>query len=255
MSRSTASRAFVVVLALIPAAPIIAGFLVTSHSASAGPPVAGYSPTAQTSRLTSQPPSEQGAIVAQVLRRTVIRAAPGARRLAVLRTRTEFGSPENLLVVTQAPGWLGVVTPIAGNGRIGWIRSSTAQLFRIDWRIEVSLSRRRLTVLEAGKVRRRYPVAIGRPSAPTPEGHFAVTDRLATGDPTGPYGCCVLALTARSPHAIQGWNGGDRIAIHSTPDTSSVGQPVSHGCLRLSLAAGRWMMNHIPLGTPTFIGT
>jgi lipoprotein-anchoring transpeptidase ErfK/SrfK len=255
MNRSTASRAFVVVLALIPAVPIIAGFLITSHSASAGPPVAGYNPTAQTSRLTSQPPSEQGAMVARVLRRTVMRADPGGRKLAVLRTRTEFGSPENLLVVNRAPGWLGVVSPIAGNGRIGWIPTSTAGLSRVGWRIEVSLSRRRLTVLEAGKVRERYAIAIGRPSAPTPEGRFAVTDRLATGDPTGPYGCCVLALTARSPHAIQGWNGGDRIAIHSTPDAPSIGQPVSHGCLRLSLPAGRWMMNHIPLGTPTLIRT
>ena len=255
MNRSTASRVFVSVLALIPAVPIIAGFLITSHSASAGPPVAGYNPAAQTSELTPQPPSVQGAIVAQVLRRTVMRASPGGRRLAVQRPRTEYGSPENLLVANQKPGWLGVVSPIAGNGRVGWIPASTAQLFRVDWRIEVSLSRRTLTILEAGKVRERYAVAIGRDSAPTPQGRFAITDRLATGDPTGPYGCCILALTARSPHAIQGWNGGDRIAIHSTPDSSSIGQPVSHGCLRLSLSAGRWMMNHIPLGTPTLIGT
>src|SRR2546421_12275313 len=105
--RFAASGVFVGVLPLLPAAPIIAGFFVTSHSASAGPPVAGYSPTAQTSRLTSQPPSEQGAIVAQVLRRSVIRAAPGGRRLAVLRTRTEVGPPEDLPFVTPTPGWVG----------------------------------------------------------------------------------------------------------------------------------------------------
>ena len=63
----------------------------------------------------------------------------------------------------------------------------------------------------------------------------------------------MLALSAESPHAIQGWNGGDRIAIHSTPETSSIGLPVSHGCLRLTLAEGRWLMAHVPLGTPTLI--
>ena len=80
-------------------------------------------------------------------------------------------------------------------------------------------------------------------------------DRLTTGDPSGPYGCCILALSAKAPHAIQGWNGGDRIAIHSTPDTGSIGLPVSHGCLRLTLAEGRWLIDHIPLGTPTIISS
>jgi lipoprotein-anchoring transpeptidase ErfK/SrfK len=28
---------------------------------------------------------------------------------------------------------------------------------------------------------------------------------------------------------------------------------VSHGCLRLTLAEGRWLLSHIPLGTPTII--
>jgi lipoprotein-anchoring transpeptidase ErfK/SrfK len=110
-------------------------------------------------------------------------------------------------------------------------------------------------VIEDGEVRQRYTIAVGGPDAPTPTGRFAVTDRLATHDPTGPYGCCILALSAHSPHAIQGWSGGNRIAIHSTPDTASIGQPVSHGCMRLTLAEGQWLLSHIPLGTPTFVGT
>jgi lipoprotein-anchoring transpeptidase ErfK/SrfK len=93
------------------------------------------------------------------------------------------------------------------------------------------------------------------PSAPTPAGTFAVTDRLVTHDPTGPYGCCILALSAVAPHAIQGWTGGNRIAIHSTPETSSIGYAVSHGCMRLTLPEGRWLLAHIPLGTPVVISS
>jgi lipoprotein-anchoring transpeptidase ErfK/SrfK len=104
-----------------------------------------------------------------------------------------------------------------------------------------------------GRIVARYKVAIGAPASPTPTGRFAVTDRLKTGDPSGPYGCCIVALSAKAPHAIQGWNGGDRIAIHSTPETWSIGQAISHGCLRLTLAQGRWLLAHIPLGTPTLI--
>jgi lipoprotein-anchoring transpeptidase ErfK/SrfK len=98
-------------------------------------------------------------------------------------------------------------------------------------------------------------VAIGAGYAPTPTGRFAVTDRLSTGDPGGPYGCCILALSAHSPHAIAGWTGGDRIAVHSTPETESIGQPDSHGCVRVTLAEGRWLLAHIPLGTPALISS
>ena len=61
--------------------------------------------------------------------------------------------------------------------------------------------------------------------------------------------------SAKSPHAIQDWPGGDRIAIHSTPDTSSIGLPVSHGCMRLTVAEAQWLLDHIPLGTPTLISS
>jgi|SRR5947209_4549600 len=246
------------VVALLPAAPIVAGFVITAGSAAArGPRVAAYSAvsTAQFSQLTPEPPSNNGALVAVVRVRTTMRATPGGRPIGTVRRRTEFGSPQELWVFRSIPGWLGVVSPLAGNGRIGWIPRSAASIAQTNWELKVSLSARRLTVLLGGLIAQRYTVAIGRPDAPTPAGRFEVTDLLTTGDPGGPYGCCILALSAKSPHAIQGWGGGNRIAIHSTPDTGSIGQPVSHGCLRLTLSAGRWLLSHIPLGTPTLIST
>ena len=158
-------------------------------------------------------------------------------------------------VVRHSGTWLGVVSPSAGNNRLGWIRASDASLSRVTWQLRVSLSARKLTVLDNGRVKQRYTVAIGAPDAPTPTGRFAVTDRLLTGDSAGPYGCCILALSAKAPHAIQDWSGGDRIAIHSTPETETIGEAVSHGCVRLTLAEGQWLINHIPLGTPTVITT
>jgi lipoprotein-anchoring transpeptidase ErfK/SrfK len=252
-------------IALIPAIPVIIGIVLglTQPGAGAAPastavnltPVPSH-PSAPVKRHTSPAlpvAPGPGAIVAVVLHSTTLRATPHGRRLARLTTKTQFGSPETALVVRHVPGWLGVVTTQAGNGKVGWIPLSTVSLARVNWELKVSLRARRLTVLEGGKVLKRYTVAIGQPAAPTPTGRFAVTDRLTTGNPSGPYGCCILALSAHSPHAIEGWDGGDRIAIHSTPEVSSIGQPVSHGCLRLTLAEGRWLLGHIPLGTPTLI--
>lgn len=244
------------VAVLIAAAPIAAGVVISSRTVRGAPASSGYvpvTPSPPARKHSSGLPPGPGTLVAQVVHSTTMRVAPGGRPLAKLTTRTEFRSPEALWVLARSGKWLGVVSPLAGNGRIGWIPRSATTLGRVRWKIKASLSARRLTVLEDGKVRQRYAVAVGRPTAPTPTGRFAVTDRLATHDPTGPYGCCILALSASSPHAIQGWTGGNRIAIHSTPETSSIGQPVSHGCMRLTLAEGQWLMDHIPLGTPVIV--
>jgi lipoprotein-anchoring transpeptidase ErfK/SrfK len=245
--------------ALIPAVPIVAGFVITAGSVGvAKVKAAGYNAVAPAPPAVARGerlPPGSGELVAVIRHRTTMRTAPAGRPLTSLGTRTGFGSPQALWVIQHSPGWLGVISPLAGNGRVGWIPGSAASLGRVSWELKVSLSARRLTVTESGKVLQRYTVAIGRPTAPTPTGRFAVTDKLATNDPTGPYGCCILAISAHAPHAIQGWNGGDRIAIHSTPDTASIGQPVSHGCVRLTLAEGRWLMSHIPLGTPTLISS
>ena len=249
----------VLLLALV---PIVVALLINggngpgpgpSAAASVFTPVAAAKPSsAHRSRLGGP---GRGAVVAVVRDVTKMRSRPWGPTIATVGTRTGFGSPQAVWVVRRSGGWLGVISPQAGNGHVGWIPAADTTLGRVNWELEVSLSARRLTVLHDGRTLERYTVAIGQPGAPTPTGRFAVTDRLRTGDPSGPYGCCILALSAKAPHAIQDWSGGNRIAIHSTPETSTIGEPVSHGCLRLTLAEGRWLLNHIPLGTPTLISS
>jgi hypothetical protein len=257
--------ALAAVVALVALIPIVIGVLLTSGGSQAAAvttaashftPVPAALPAkgspAHAKAGPSAPPGP-GALVALVRHSTTMRSSPAGRPVARLTTRTGFGSPQAVWVVRRSGDWLGVVSTLAGNGHVGWILQSATSLSRVSWELRVSLSARRLTVIDAGRAVERYTVAVGRPTAPTPTGRFAVTDRLATGDPTGPYGCCILALSAMAPHAIQGWDGGNRIAIHSTPETSSIGEPVSHGCMRLTLAEGKWLLEHIPLGTPTLI--
>jgi lipoprotein-anchoring transpeptidase ErfK/SrfK len=210
-------------------------------------------PPADPTALNRLLPPGRGPLVALLARPTTMRSRPGGPVIARLERRTPFGSPQVLWVRRLSGAWLGVVSVLAGNHRLGWIPAAAASLTRTDWEIGVDLNRRQVVVLDGGQIVRRFTVAIGAPASPTPTGAFAVTDRLNTGDPTGPYGCCILALSAVAPHAIQDWSGGNRIAIHSTPETTTIGQPVSHGCLRLTLPEGRWLIDHIPLGTPTVI--
>lgn len=246
-------------LVLVPVIPIVIALVVSSHSTKRETAsLSSYQPSGPTPIVVKKPTAKplapgSGTIVALIRHSTEMHSRPGGHVIARVGRKTSFGSPQALWVVRHAGKWLGVISPQAGNGHVGWIPTSAAAYVRINWAIHVSLRRRQVAVLENGHVRERFTVAIGRPSAPTPTGRFAVTDRLHTGDPAGPYGCCILALSAEAPHAIQGWGGGNRIAIHSTPETSSIGLPVSHGCLRLTLAQGRWLLQRIPLGTPTII--
>lgn len=255
--RSALRRLGASLLVMLPGVPIVAAIVLSLGSVSAARGGSVFVPAKlkPTTPVKSGLPGGSGALVAYVTRPTEMRASPTGHRIARVATKTGFGSVTALWVVTHRPGWLGVVSPQAGNGRIGWIPASAANLTRTAFELRVSLSAHQVTVLENGKVVQRYPAAIGRPTAPTPTGRFAVTDLLNTGDPAGPYGCCILALSASAPHAIADWSGGNRVAIHSTPDSASIGTSVSHGCVRVSLGGGRWLLGHIPLGTPTLISS
>lgn len=196
------------------------------------------------------PPASQSV---QLLAPTPLRTAPGGPVVARLKTKTEFGTTRFLLVVAERGEWLGVLAPELPNGTVGWISGRQDVLvFPGDWRVDVSLARRRAVVRSAGRPVLAFPVATGTTTTPTPIGRFAVTDRLRFGAGS-PYGCCALALSGHQPFLPQGWGAGDRIAFHGTPDEASVGSAASHGCLRARAADVRQLTFLVPLGTPVFI--
>ena len=188
---------------------------------------------------------------ARVERPVALRAAPASRAEKLVRvgTRTEFDSIVVLAVMRVQGRWLGVAWPELPNGRLGWVRADRVKLLRELWRIDVDLSERRATLLRLGKAVRSFPVAVGAPGTDTPPGRYGVTDRLTTGGPGSPYGCCVLALSGRQTDVPQDWPGGDRLAIHGTNRPESIGRAATLGCPRASERAMRLLMAKVPLGT------
>jgi hypothetical protein len=200
-------------------------------------------------------PRPQGRfLTARITRRVRMRATPGGHRVGpALKRRTEFGSPKVARVLTRRDGWLRIVVPERPNGSPAWIPESATRLGATDVSIHVDRSARRLTVRRGNRVVRRLPVAVGRPGTETPTGSFAVTDKLRTGRADSPYGCCALALSGHQPKLLPGWPGGDRLAIHATPNVASVGQAASLGCLRANTRDMQELMRIVPLGTPVFV--
>ncbi len=199
-------------------------------------------------------PRPQGRLTVHVTEPVRLRSRPGGPVVGVVEPRTEWNSPTVLPVVRRQGAWLGVITPAVPNGRVGWISANAAlEPHRTRWSVVASLRRREVVVRRAGRVVQRFPIAIGGPSSPTPAGRFAVTDKLLTEDPGSPYGCCILALSARQPNTPQGWGGGDRVAIHATNQPDTIGTAASLGCMRAPTDAIRRAVRSVPLGTIVII--
>lgn len=140
---------------------------------------------------------------------------------------------------------------------------------------ELVLDRRRrlLRVLENGQELRSFPVAVGRPGWETPVGRFAVIERVAdpswehpaTGEtvppgPANPLGSRWIGFH-RDCLGRSGFNGREHLVVegcvssgfHGTPNRDSVGQAVSHGCVRLFDEHVQELFELVRLGTPVTV--
>jgi hypothetical protein len=185
----------------------------------------------------------------------VVRSRPNGRIAGALPGRTPLGTTTWLWAVqTSRDGrWARVILPWRPNGRTGWIslRGRRTMTSRI-W-IEADISRRRVNLKLGSRTLRSFVAAVGAPLTPTPVGRFSVTDPIATGDPSGPFGWYAFGLSGHQPNLPAGWSGGDQLAIHGTNAPSSLGTAASAGCLRVSSAALGILKGYLRPGTPVVI--
>jgi len=98
---------------------------------------------------------------------------------------------------------------------------------------------RRLTLFDGNKPVRQYPVAIGKPSTPTPLGNFAIVSKIM--NPGGVLGSRWLGLNY------------DSYGIHGTNRPWLIGQMVSNGCIRMHNHDVEELFVLVNLGTPVYI--
>jgi lipoprotein-anchoring transpeptidase ErfK/SrfK len=174
--------------------------------------------------------------------------------VATLPKQTEYLLPRSFLVFDQWTDWLHVYLPTRPNSSTAWIKASDVRLGTpLDYQITVSLADRTLTLLHNGAVEFTEPAAIGTDENPTPTGTFYYTDPLDLADQPGTaYGVFAIGLSGHS-NTLSEFAGGDgQIAIHGTNDPGTIGEKVSHGCVRVNNDV-ILKLAKLPLGTPVVI--
>jgi lipoprotein-anchoring transpeptidase ErfK/SrfK len=147
--------------------------------------------------------------------------------------------------------WVEVRLPWRPNDASGWIDASKVILRANPWRIVVSTADRSLSVYRRGRLVRRVPVVVGKPSTPSPEGLFSIIGAWA--DPPNAFlGSWILALTAHSD-VLQQFDGGDgTVGIHGRGGASlldPLGSASSHGCIRVDNSSIDWLVGTIGVGS------
>jgi lipoprotein-anchoring transpeptidase ErfK/SrfK len=221
----------------------------TSSDSSEG---GGSSTTAETSEL-----ADYISFVAQARGpRVEVFDEPGAAEPShVLDNPNENGAPLVFLVEGQdhSGEWLPVNLPVRPNGSTGYVRASDVDVVSNEHRVKVELGAHRLTVTRGTETVVEAPIGVGTQETPTPGGVYYIKELLRPPDPNGDYGAYAYGLSGFS-NVLEEFNGGDGvIGIHGTNDPSSIGQNVSHGCIRLTNDVITEMAGYLPLGTPVEI--
>ena len=146
--------------------------------------------------------------------------------------------------------WIEVSLPERPNGRTGWVQASAlGPLHVVGGHLLVSRAQLRATLYDqAGHVIWSAAVGIGRPSLPTPAGHFYVREKLrAIGSPI--YGPYAIGTSAYAP-TLSEWPGGGIIGIHGTDEPQLIPGDPSHGCVRMRNSDITRLWHLIAIGTP-----
>ncbi len=201
--------------------------------------------------------SEDLTYVAVGKRPTDARRAPSGRTFASFGLENDNGHAmvfEIRGMVDDGCGrtWYDASLPARPNGVTGFVAARDVDVYAVHTRISVDLSERRLVFFKWGKKALEAAVAVGAPATPTPTGRYFVNQRLIAPDPSGPWGPAAIGISAFSD-VLQEWSQGGPIAIHGTNEPASIGEAVSHGCIRLPNATLRRLFAATPAGTPVII--
>ena len=151
--------------------------------------------------------------------------------------------------------------------------AATGPATPLDRAVILDRQRRLLSLMENGRVVRRFPVAVGMPGWETPVGRFQVLNKTenpvwehpekGTHTPAGPANPLGSRWIGFHQDCLgrRGWDGEHMLDVkgcvvagfHGTPHRWTVGQALSHGCVRLYEEHVRQVFDFVSIGTPVTV--
>ncbi len=175
---------------------------------------------------------------------------PGSRTIP---NPTRERVPLVMLVRKNQGDWLQVQINTRPNGATAWIRASDVSLRFVPNHVLIERGARRLTVFHGDSPIWSTSVAPGKAGSPTPLGSFYVDILAKPSNPNGPYGAFQVSVTGFSTVYQSFGSGNGQIAIHGTNQPQLIGQPASHGCVRMTNPDVTHLLDLAPQGTPVDI--
>jgi lipoprotein-anchoring transpeptidase ErfK/SrfK len=182
--------------------------------------------------------------------------SPNARAIANTWFQTPDGFLQSYILLrekwTKHHGpWVQIRIPGRPNGRVGWVPRGVLDVYHhTNMEIVVNRGAEQLTVYSSGRVEFQAPVGVGKPSTPTPPGHFWITESFGRfNNPAyGPW-----AFGTSDYSVLSDWPGGGIVGIHGTDMPSLVPGDPSHGCIRMHNSDVVKLSGLVGLGTPLLV--
>lgn len=135
------------------------------------------------------------------------------------------------------------------------------EMNEVEWFIVINKTKKILTVYNKGEVYKKYPVALGKSKTPTPNHKFTIINKaknprwggmsgkykpIKGGASNNPLGKRWLGLSTEKHRGY---------GIHGNSSPFSIGEYVSHGCIRMINQDVEELYKFIPIKTSVWIGT
>ena len=179
---------------------------------------------------------------------------PGAWHWLYNGTQAYYRAPDYWKPGTTVSVRLALAGIPLSNGRYGNAdRVATAKIGR-SFEMKVDNATKRMTVYQDGAVIRTLPVSLGKKSTPSSSGTMVVMEKkestvFDTRDEPDPENQYVKKIDFAQRLT---WGGE---YIHAAPWSEGVQgrQNVSHGCVNVSMANGRWLFDRTLIGDPVTV--
>jgi hypothetical protein len=187
--------------------------------------------------------------------RVFTRPSTASGPITRLHPYTEDGFPEVYLLLRaardpQGRKWIKLRIPGRPNGQTGWVQRPALGPFHLTHQlVVVNRERLRISFYSDGRQIWSAPVGVGKPSTPTPAGHFWIRERFAIHQPSSGY--YPYAFGTADYSTLTEWPKGGVVGIHGPYyDAQEIPGQISHGCIRLRVRDDLWLGHHLDIGAP-----